>query len=321
MPRVRAGRGGRGRPPRPVRIPRRGDRGNPARGRRLGHSAAGDRPPRTSRSGGTPCARGGAPAKDAAEDGDSHLARPAPGGGRRNLPERPPDGGRWRQPARRARGVAARVAGMAGHRAHGRAHRSRLGADARAYDRAFREGPLARVGGRREDRARRGVGADAAGPRVFDALERLARSSRDDRREEEGHPAALLLLALCLALGVAIGAFLSPFPISGRGRTGGETARLLASLRFPRVALAAIVGGCLAPAGAALQALLKNPLADPSARHFGERRPSGPGRARRPVTASVASGGLRGRRPGLLRSGRAGARRGRLDLQRLLLAG
>ena len=38
---------------------------------------------------------------------------------------------------------------------------------------------------------------------------------------------------------------------------------MLASLRVPRVALAALVGACLALAGAALQALLKNPLADP----------------------------------------------------------
>src|SRR5207244_6127859 len=43
----------------------------------------------------------------------------------------------------------------------------------------------------------------------------------------------------------------------------GETARLVASLRAPRVALSALVGCCLAVAGAALQALLKNPLADP----------------------------------------------------------
>src|SRR5439155_475881 len=50
--------------------------------------------------------------------------------------------------------------------------------------------------------------------------------------------------------------------VSGGGEAG-RTARLIASLRLPRVLLASLVGGCLAMAGAALQALLKNPLADP----------------------------------------------------------
>src|ERR1700737_4806914 len=43
----------------------------------------------------------------------------------------------------------------------------------------------------------------------------------------------------------------------------GEKARLIAALRLPRVALAALVGACLALAGAAMQALLQHPLAHP----------------------------------------------------------
>jgi len=44
---------------------------------------------------------------------------------------------------------------------------------------------------------------------------------------------------------------------------GGNDAAVLLSLRVPRVLLAFIVGGSLAVAGASLQALVRNPLADP----------------------------------------------------------
>lgn len=110
--------------------------------------------------------------------------------------------------------------------------------------------------------------------------------------------------------------------VSGEG-PAGETARLLAALRWPRVALAALVGGCLALAGAALQALLKNPLADPfllgtsggaaagaaCAALAGASPLVSPAAAF--VGAAVASVGV----AALARRG------GRLDLQRLLLAG
>ena len=110
--------------------------------------------------------------------------------------------------------------------------------------------------------------------------------------------------------------------VSGRGAEG-QTARLLASLRAPRIALAAVVGGCLALAGAALQALLKNPLADPfllgtsggaavgaaGAALFGLSPLASPAAAF--VGAAAASIGV----AALARRG------GRLDLQRLLLAG
>ncbi len=73
----------------------------------------------------------------------------------------------------------------------------------------------------------------------------------------------LLLVAACAVAFLVGGVHLSIGDLlAGRGEEG-QTARLLASLRAPRIALAALVGGCLALAGAALQALLKNPLADP----------------------------------------------------------
>src|SRR5262249_61739107 len=76
--------------------------------------------------------------------------------------------------------------------------------------------------------------------------------------------AAAVLLLAALALGFLAGGVRLSLPdlLSGRG-DAGETARMVASLRLPRVLLAALVGACLALAGAALQALLKNPLADP----------------------------------------------------------
>jgi iron complex transport system permease protein len=75
---------------------------------------------------------------------------------------------------------------------------------------------------------------------------------------------AAVLLAACVLLGLAVGGVsLSLADLwSGAGAAGRE-ARLVASLRVPRVLLAALVGACLSLAGASLQALLKNPLADP----------------------------------------------------------
>lgn len=140
-----------------------------------------------------------------------------------------------------------------------------------------------------------------------------------------GHIAlgALILLAAC-AIAFAVGGVHLSLPdlLSGRGQAG-ETARLLASLRGPRIALAALVGGCLALAGAALQALLKNPLADPFllgtsggaaagaafAALFGLSPLVSPAAAF--IGAAAASLGV----AALARRG------GRLDLQRLLLAG
>jgi len=64
-------------------------------------------------------------------------------------------------------------------------------------------------------------------------------------------PGLVLLLALVLALGLALGSAEHP------------SREILFQLRLPRVVLAALVGAGLAAAGAMLQALLHNPLADP----------------------------------------------------------
>jgi iron complex transport system permease protein len=63
--------------------------------------------------------------------------------------------------------------------------------------------------------------------------------------------ALVLLLAGALALGLALGSAQRP------------SADILWQIRLPRVLLAALVGAGLASAGALLQALLHNPLADP----------------------------------------------------------
>ncbi len=84
---------------------------------------------------------------------------------------------------------------------------------------------------------------------------------------------AVALLAACVA-GAAIGAFdLSPGQVVGaltRRLSGSEPGpahllndQVLWEIRFPRVALAAIVGGSLGAAGATMQGTFANPLAEP----------------------------------------------------------
>ena len=77
-----------------------------------------------------------------------------------------------------------------------------------------------------------------------------------------------LAAALCgmVALSVAVG----PMPISLRNIVkallgGGDdtSSRIVLLLRLPRALLGVLVGGALASSGAAFQALLRNPLADP----------------------------------------------------------
>jgi iron complex transport system permease protein len=138
-----------------------------------------------------------------------------------------------------------------------------------------------------------------------------------------GASAALLLLAAVVA-GVAFGGV--PLSLtdlwSGHGQSG-ETARLVASLRLPRVALAALVGACLALSGAALQALLKNPLADPFLLGISGGASVGAALATlagaSPLLSPVAAFvGATGSSVGVALLSRRG---GRMDLQRLLLAG
>jgi len=79
-------------------------------------------------------------------------------------------------------------------------------------------------------------------------------------------------LVLLLAAAVLIGLSMGSVPVSqgevlsalfapAAGDAGHV--QIIREIRLPRVVLAAIVGGCLALAGAAFQGLLRNPLADP----------------------------------------------------------
>ena len=135
---------------------------------------------------------------------------------------------------------------------------------------------------------------------------------------------AAILLAAAVLAGLALGGVSLSLPDlwSGEGEAG-RTARLVASLRFPRVALAALVGGCLALAGAALQALLKNPLADPFLLGTSGGAAAGAAFAAlagvSPLLSPAAA--FAGAVVSSLAVAALARRGGRLDLQRLLLAG
>lgn len=75
---------------------------------------------------------------------------------------------------------------------------------------------------------------------------------------------ALLALAACI-VGLAVGATpVSPGAIlSALTSPDAVSATIVREIRLPRVLLAFTVGGCLGVTGAALQALIRNPLADP----------------------------------------------------------
>lgn len=74
--------------------------------------------------------------------------------------------------------------------------------------------------------------------------------------------ATLVAVAVALALGPV---HLTPAEVIGAltGSSDPTTVRIVRELRAPRAALAFLVGGALGIAGASLQALLRNPLADP----------------------------------------------------------
>ncbi|MDD5328560.1 MAG: iron ABC transporter permease [Sulfuricella sp.] len=80
-------------------------------------------------------------------------------------------------------------------------------------------------------------------------------------------PWLAVVIALCsLLAGVALGSVDLPFATVLRALTGHEaglTADIVWQLRLPRALAAFACGGLLALAGALLQALLRNPLADP----------------------------------------------------------
>lgn len=76
----------------------------------------------------------------------------------------------------------------------------------------------------------------------------------------------LLAVPLCLGFALFFGSVdiaWSEFWRAVSGQQGGVTATLILELRWPRALAAFAVGGMLALAGALLQVLLRNPLADP----------------------------------------------------------
>ena len=105
------------------------------------------------------------------------------------------------------------------------------------------------------------------------ASESLTRLRRGDRRRRTAALTALGAALLVLAvLGVAVGSVpVAPDRIwavlAAKAGIGGDPTTLettiVWTLRLPRVAMAVIVGAMLSLAGAALQALVRNPLADP----------------------------------------------------------
>jgi iron complex transport system permease protein len=135
---------------------------------------------------------------------------------------------------------------------------------------------------------------------------------------------ALLLLAVAALLGLLVGGVRLSLPdLVAGGGPAGESARLVVSLRAPRVGLAALVGACLALAGAALQALLKNPLADPFL--LGTSGGAAVGAALAAVAGFSPfvspAAAFAGAVASSLTVAALARRGGRLDLQRLLLAG
>jgi iron complex transport system permease protein len=76
---------------------------------------------------------------------------------------------------------------------------------------------------------------------------------------------ALAAAVLAVGLAVAVSCALGPQPISLRAALRGidPDAAILFGLRLPRALVASLVGCALAAAGTALQALLRNPLAEP----------------------------------------------------------
>jgi iron complex transport system permease protein len=74
-----------------------------------------------------------------------------------------------------------------------------------------------------------------------------------------------ILIAACLLLALSAGSVALPLREVWRGlwQGQGEGAVIIRDLRAPRVALAFLVGGSLAVSGAALQAMIRNPLAEP----------------------------------------------------------
>ena len=83
-------------------------------------------------------------------------------------------------------------------------------------------------------------------------------------RRSQPLPRAMLLLAAVLVLSTCVALWVGYAPIDFAALRTDELARLLFfRLRLPRVLMAGMVGASLAMVGASLQALFRNPLAEP----------------------------------------------------------
>ncbi|MCZ6780679.1 MAG: iron ABC transporter permease [Nitrospirae bacterium] len=117
-----------------------------------------------------------------------------------------------------------------------------------------------------------GVQASCAGPKVKPWQEKAVLTVRRWVATLLGLGAAGLLVMIgCLQFGAEDIGFFEVASILGRAvqsshpsQASSETAQvILLQVRLPRVLLGFMVGGCLAAVGVGLQALLRNPLADP----------------------------------------------------------
>jgi iron complex transport system permease protein len=75
----------------------------------------------------------------------------------------------------------------------------------------------------------------------------------------------LVIVLLCLVVGLSAGAVPLPLNVVWKGlwHPDAEASAIVRELRAPRVMLAFLVGGSLGICGAALQAMIRNPLAEP----------------------------------------------------------
>ncbi|MEL7024111.1 MAG: iron ABC transporter permease [Pseudomonadota bacterium] len=99
--------------------------------------------------------------------------------------------------------------------------------------------------------------------------EAVARRGGELKLDQLGRrPPLIFGLAVVLVIAVAIGVCIGAIPLSlssvlGFSESSAMQQTVLYNIRLPRVVLAALAGAALAVSGAALQALFRNPLADP----------------------------------------------------------
>jgi iron complex transport system permease protein len=104
------------------------------------------------------------------------------------------------------------------------------------------------------------LGAAVSGPRADTLLQAAG------RRRRRAFAVAVVVLVVAVVAGLVTGAHRLDLVAALAGIVGGERGldtTVLLTLRLPRVVLGVLVGGGLGLAGATLQGLARNPLADP----------------------------------------------------------